>query len=46
MYTATFQSGLLTIQEMLMNLNCLFLLLIHVCSIHISGPATVQNQNL
>ena len=29
--------------KMLMNLNCLLLLLI--LNIHISGPATVQNQN-
>ena len=44
MYTGTFQSGLLIILKMIMNLNCLFVLLIF--SIHISGPATVQNQNL
>ena len=44
MYTATFQSGYLTISKMLINLNCLFVVI--GISIHISRPAKFQNQNL
>ena len=41
MCTATFQSGLFTIQKMLMNLDCLF----SVVDTSVDLLLTVQNQN-
>ena len=43
MYTATFQSGLLTILKNANEFKIVCLLLL-ILSIHISGPTTVQNQ--
>ena len=44
MYTANFQSGLLTIKNANeFYLNCLFHFVVDIKHIHIIGPATVQN---